>query len=97
MLGFRWREKQERALKEKAEKRSKDRKEGRARRKEGMAFELVLSIFAFLAVAALLGILVYQVNNNPIPFPSLRFPFFSVFAFSVEVFLCTNVRALSSC
>jgi hypothetical protein len=62
-----------------------------------MAFELVLSIFAFLAVAALLGILVYQVNNNPIPFPSLPFPFFSVFAFPLEVFLCTNVRALSSC
>jgi hypothetical protein len=96
MLGFRWREKQERAFEIEGIE-EKQRQEGGKGTKEGMAFELVLSIFAFLAVAALLGILVYQVNNNPIPFPSLPFPFFSVFAFPLEVFLCTNVRALSSC
>ncbi len=90
-------ETRERAF-EKEGKEEKQRQEGgKSTKEEGMAFELVLSIFAFLAVAALLGILVYQVNNNPIPFPSLPFPFFSVFAFPLEVFLCTNVRALSSC
>ncbi len=84
MLGFRWREKQERALKE------KQRQEGGKSTKEGMAFDLVLSIFAFLAVAALLGILVYQVNNNPIPFPSLPFLFcFCVPVGSFSVYKCS--------
>jgi len=59
----------------------RQRREAKAGRREeheggGMAFEFVLSILAFFAVAALLGILVYQVNNNPIPFPSLSFLFF---------------------
>jgi hypothetical protein len=40
--------------------KEKQRQEGGKSTKEGMAFDLVLSIFAFLAVAALLGILVYQ-------------------------------------
>jgi hypothetical protein len=67
-------ETRERAF-EREGREEKQRQEGGKSTKEGMAFELVLSIFAFLAVAALLGILVYQVNNNPIPFPSLSFLF----------------------
>jgi hypothetical protein len=73
----------------------KQRQEGGKSTKKGMAFELVLSILAFLAVAALLGILVYQVNNNPIPFPSLPFPSlpflfcFCVPVGSLSVYLCS--------
>jgi hypothetical protein len=57
-----------------------------------MAFELVLSILAFLAVAALLGILVYQVNNNPIPCPSL--PFLFCFLRSRWKFFCVQMFVL---
>jgi hypothetical protein len=89
MLGFRGREKQERKEKGEEEGREEEqRQEGGKGTKGGMAFEFVLSILAFFAVAALLGILVYQVNNNPIPFPPLSFLFF-YFVGSFSVYKCS--------